>query len=44
MLYSSVLSPELLEKATAAPIELQTQVADMLDNITHTKLHPEIHQ
>ena len=44
MLYSSVLSPELLEKATAAPIEVQTRVADMLDSITHTKLHLEIHQ
>ncbi len=28
----------------AAPIELQTQVADMLDSITHTKLCPEVHQ
>jgi hypothetical protein len=44
MVYSSVLCPELLERAAAAPTELQTQVADMLDSITHTKLCPEVHQ
>ena len=44
MLYSSVLSPELLQQAAAAPINLQTQVANMLDSITHTKLCPEVHQ
>ena len=44
MVYSSVLCPELLERAAAAPIELQTQVADMLDSITHTRLCPEVHQ
>jgi hypothetical protein len=44
MLYSSVLSPELLEKAAAAPMKLQTQVAEMLDSITHTTLPPDIHQ
>jgi hypothetical protein len=44
MLYSSVLSLELLEKATAAPLKLQTQVAEMLDSITRTSLPPDIHQ
>jgi hypothetical protein len=44
MLYSSVLSPELLEKAAAAPTKLQTQVAEMLDSITCTTLPPDIHQ
>jgi hypothetical protein len=44
MLYSSVLSPELLEKAAAAPTKLQTQVAEMLDSITRTTLLPDIHQ
>ncbi len=44
MLYSSVLSPELLEKAAAAPTKLQTQVAEMLDSITRTTLPPDIHQ
>ncbi len=44
MLYSSVLSPELLEKATAAPTKLQTQVAKMRDSITCTTLPPDIHQ
>jgi hypothetical protein len=44
MVYSSVLYPELLERAAAAPIKLQTQVADMLNSITHTKLCPEKHQ
>ncbi len=37
MLYSSVLSPELLEKAAAASsMALQTQVGKMLDSITCT--------
>jgi hypothetical protein len=44
MLYLSVLSPELLEKAAAAPTKLQTQVAEMLDSITCTTLPPDIHQ
>ncbi len=44
MLYSSVLSPELLEKAATAPTKLQTQVAEMLDSITCTTLPPNIHQ
>jgi hypothetical protein len=43
MLYLRVLSPELLEKATAAPTKLQTQVAEMLDSITCTTLPPDIH-
>jgi hypothetical protein len=44
MLYSSMLSPELLEKAAAAPTKLQTQVAEMLDSISCTTLPPIIHQ
>jgi hypothetical protein len=44
MLYSRVLSLELLEKVAAAPMKLQTQVAEMLDNITCTTLPPDIHQ
>jgi hypothetical protein len=44
MLYSSVLSPEMLEKTAAAPTKLQTQVAEMLDSITCTTLPPDIHQ
>ncbi len=44
MLYSSALSPKLLEKAAAAPTKLQTQVAEMLDSITCTTLPPDIHQ
>jgi hypothetical protein len=39
-----VLSPQLLEKAAAAPTKLQTQVAEMLDSITCTTLPPNIHQ
>jgi hypothetical protein len=39
-----VLSPELLEKAAAAPTKLQTQVAEMLDSITCTTVPPDIHQ
>ncbi len=44
MLYSSMLSPELLEKAAAATMKLQTQIAEMLDSITCTTLPPNIHQ
>ncbi len=46
MLYSSVLSPELLEKtaAAASSITLQTQVAKMLDSISCTTLPYEIQQ
>jgi hypothetical protein len=44
MLYLSVLSPELLEDAAAAPMTLRTQVAEMLDSITCTTLPPNIHQ
>jgi hypothetical protein len=37
MLYSSVLSPDLLEKATAASsMALQSQIGKMLDGITCT--------
>ena len=39
-----MLSPELLEKAAAAPTKLQTQVAEMLDSITCATLPPNIHQ
>jgi hypothetical protein len=45
MLYSSVLSPELLEKAVAASsMALQRQVGKMLDSITCTTIPCEIHQ
>jgi hypothetical protein len=45
MLYSSVLSPELLEKAAAASsMALQTQIDNMLDSITCTTVPCEIHQ
>jgi hypothetical protein len=44
MLYLIVLSPELLEKAAAAPTKLQTQVAEILGSITCTTLPPDIHQ
>jgi hypothetical protein len=46
MLYSSVLSPELLEKTTAASsVTLQTQVGNMLDKITcYTTIPHEICQ
>ncbi len=44
MLYSSVLSPKLLEKVAAAPTKLQTQVAENLNSITCTTLPPDIHQ
>jgi hypothetical protein len=45
MLYSSVLSPESLEKtAAASSMTLQTQVAKMLDSITCTTIPREMHQ
>ncbi len=45
MLYSSVLSPELLEKATAASsMALQSQISKMLDSITCTTVPSDIHQ
>ncbi len=45
MLYSSVLSPELLEKAAAASsIALQSQIGNMLDSITCTMVPCDIHQ
>ncbi len=45
MLYSSVLSPELLEKAAAASsMALQSQIAKMLDSITCTTVPCVINQ
>jgi hypothetical protein len=45
ILYSSVLSPELLEKAAAASsMAFQTQVGKMLDSITCTTIPCENHQ
>ncbi len=45
MLYSSVLSPELLEKAAAASsMALQIQIGKMLDSITCTTVPCDIHQ
>ena len=45
MLYSSVLSPELLEKAAAASsMALQSQIGKMLDSITCTAVPCDIHQ
>ncbi len=45
MLYSSVLSPELLEKAAAVSyMALQTQIGKVLDSITCTTVPCEIHQ
>ncbi len=45
MLYSSVLSPELLEKAAAASsMALQLQIGKMLDSITCTTVPSDIHQ
>ncbi len=45
MLYSSVLSPELLEKAAAASSKsLQSQIGNMLDSITCTTVPCDIHQ
>ncbi len=45
MLYSSVLSPELLVKAAAASsMALQSQIGKMLDSITCTTVPLDIHQ
>ncbi len=45
MLYSSVLSPELLEKVAAAISKsLQSQIGTMLDSITCTTVPCDIHQ
>ncbi len=45
MLYSSVLSPDLLEKAAAASsMALQSQIGKMLDSITCTTVPCDIHQ
>ncbi len=45
MLYSSVLSPELQEKAAAASSKsLQSQIGKMLDSITCTTVPCDIHQ
>ncbi len=45
MLYSSVLSPELLEKAAAAsPMALQSQMGNILDSISCTSVPCDIHQ
>ncbi len=45
MLYSSVLSPELLEKAAAdSSMALQSQIGTMLDSITCTTVPCDIHQ
>jgi hypothetical protein len=45
ILYSSVLSPELLEKAAAASsMALQTQIGKILDSITCTTVPCDIHQ
>ncbi len=45
MLYSSVLSPGLLEKAAAvSSMALQSQIGKMLDSITCTTVPCDIHQ
>jgi len=44
MIYSSVLSPELLQKTAIAPMKIQEQIAQMLDSITCTTLPTEIHK
>ncbi len=45
ILYSSVLSPELLEKVAAATSKsLQSQIGTMLDSITCTTVPCDIHQ
>ncbi len=45
MLYSSVLSQELLEKAAAASsMALQSQIGNMLDSIICTTVPCDIHQ
>ncbi len=42
--FSSVFSPELLEKTAASSMELQTQIAQMLGSITCMTIPTEIHQ
>ncbi len=44
MLYSSVLTLELLQIAAVAPVNVQTQIGQMLDSITCTTLPPKVHQ
>jgi hypothetical protein len=44
MIYSSVLSLELLRKAAITPINVQEQIAQMLESITCTTLQPDIHK
>jgi hypothetical protein len=44
LIYSSVLSPELLQEAAIAPIKVQEQISQMLDSITCTTLPPEIYK
>ena len=44
MIYSSVLSPELLQKAAISPIKVQEQIGQMLDSITCTTLPLHIHK
>jgi hypothetical protein len=44
MIYSSVLSPKLLQKAAISPIKMQEQIAQMLDSITCTTLPLDIHK
>ena len=44
MIYSSVLSPELLQKTVIAPMKMQEQIAQMLDSITCTTLPTEINK
>ncbi len=44
MIYSSVLSPELLQKSAISPIKVQEQIAQMLNSITCTTLPLDIHK
>ena len=44
MIYSSVLSSELLQKTAIAPMKMQEQIAQMLDSITCTTLPTKIHK
>jgi hypothetical protein len=44
MIYSSVLSPDLLQKTAIAPMKIQEQIAQMLDSITCTTLPTKIHK
>ena len=44
MIYSSVLSPELLQKAAISPIKVQEQIGQTLDSITCTTLPLHIHK